>query len=357
MSDQEKQVKEIMKEINKKYGEGSLMKLDESPDIKVETIKTGALSLDLAIGIGGIPRGRIIELFGPESSGKSTLAQTIARECQNEGGIVAYIDAENALDPVYAESIGVNINQLLLSQPDSAEQAIDIAEDLIKMGKVDFIIIDSVSAMIPAYEIENDMTKNTIGLQARLMSKAMRKLNNALTKSRTSVLFINQIREKVGAYGNPETTSGGRALKFYASLRIEIRRKEIIKHGDKLYGVTVKAKVVKNKVSTPFKEAFFDIIFGRGVRKIASIIDAATTYGVIEKSGSWYSYNGSKIGQGKEGTAKFLRDNKDLCKQIEKETKEIGLKTGTIKKEEFKEEKPKEEENKKIAVKDGDGIL
>ncbi len=305
-------------QITKQYGQGSVMRLGDNASMNVTAIPTGSLSLDIALGIGGVPRGRIIEIYGPESSGKTTVALHVAAEVQKQGGIAAFIDAEHALDPLYAKNLGVDINELLVSQPDSGEQALEITESLLRSGAVDVIVVDSVAALVPQQEIDGDMGSSHVGLHARLMSQALRKLSGAISKSNCVVIFINQIREKVGVmYGNPETTTGGRALKFYASVRIEVRRTEQLKNGNDVYGSHVKAKVVKNKVAPPFKVAEFDIIYGKGISRMSELVDIAIELGVIEKSGSWFSYNGARLAQGKDNTRKLIEEDAALAAEIE----------------------------------------
>ncbi|MCE5301316.1 MAG: recombinase RecA [Spirochaetia bacterium] len=323
MSEDKKKALELaISQIEKQFGKGSIMKLGKAPAAKVETITTGALSLDLALG-GGIPRGRIIEVFGPESSGKSTLAMSIVAKCQQMGGSAAYVDAENAMDVEYAKNLGIDVDNLLISQPDTGEQALDIVETLVRSGAVDVIVVDSVAALVPKAEIEGEMGDSHMGLQARLMSQAMRKLTAIISKSKTVVIFINQIREKIGVmFGNPETTPGGRALKFYSSVRIDIRRVEAIKKNEAVIGNRVKGKIVKNKVAPPFREAIFEIMFGRGIIRESAMLDVAVDHGVIEKSGTWYIYNGSKIGQGRESVITYLSENPQVTDEIEKKTRE-----------------------------------
>ncbi len=307
-----------IKQIDKEFGKGTIMRLGEAAvNMNVEVISTGILPLDLALGVGGIPRGRIIEVFGPESSGKTTVTLHMIAEAQKQGGIAAFIDAEHALDPVYAKKLGVDIDNLLISQPDNGEQALDIVEALVRSGAVDIIVVDSVAALVPKKEIEGDMGDASVGLHARLMSQAMRKLTGIISKSKTIAIFINQIREKVGVmFGSPETTTGGRALKFYASVRLDVRRNDVIKQGTEIIGNHTKVKIVKNKVAPPFKTADFDIMYGEGVSKEGSIIDIATDLEILDKSGSWYSYNGSRLGQGKENVKDILRKNPDLSKEL-----------------------------------------
>lgn len=305
--------------IEKDYGKGSVMKLgDKGNAIDVETVPTGSLSLDIALGLGGIPRGRIIEIYGPESSGKTTLTLHMIAEVQKRGGIAGFIDAEHALDPSYARNIGVDIDNLYISQPDSGEQALEITETMVRSGAIDIIVIDSVAALVPKAEIDGDMGDAHVGLQARLMSQALRKLTGVVSKSNCIVIFINQLREKVGVmFGNPETTTGGRALKFYSSVRLDIRRIEAIKQNGEVIGNRTRVKVVKNKIAPPFKEAEFDIIFGKGISKEGDILDLAANIGVINKSGAWYSYNDTKIGQGRENTKQYLREHPEMMQEVE----------------------------------------
>ncbi|RDY28341.1 recombinase RecA [Romboutsia weinsteinii] len=309
--------------IEKEFGKGSVMKLGESASMNIESTSTGSLGLDIALGIGGVPKGRIIEIYGPESSGKTTVTLHCIAEVQKNGGIAAFIDAEHALDPVYAKALGVDIDNLIVSQPDTGEQALEIAEALIRSGSIDIIVIDSVAALVPKAEIDGDMGQSHVGLQARLMSQALRKLTGHIKKSNCVAIFINQLREKVGVmFGSPETTTGGRALKFYASVRIDIRRIEAIKQGDKLLGNRTRAKIVKNKVSPPFKQAEFDIMYGEGISKVGELIDIGASLDVVKKSGSWFSYNDTKIGQGRENVKKFLIDNPDLMIEIEEKIRD-----------------------------------
>ncbi len=323
LSDKQKALDLALTNIERQFGKGSIMKLGEAnAKFKVETISTGCLSLDLALGVGGLPRGRIVEIFGPESSGKTTLALHAVAEAQKAGGIAAIIDAEHALDPSYCQALGVDIENLLISQPDTGEQALEICEALVRSGAVDIIVVDSVAALVPQAEIEGEMGDAHVGLQARLMSKALRKLTAVISKSNTTVIFINQLREKVGVmFGNPETTPGGRALKFYASVRIEVRKSEQIKQGTDIVGNRTKAKVVKNKVAPPFKQAEFDIMYGEGISREGSIIDVAVELGIIQKSGAWYSYNEERLGQGRENAKEYLRQNPELAAKIEKEVR------------------------------------
>lgn len=306
-------------QIEKQYGKGSVMKLgDPSAAMNVETVPTGSLSLDLALGLGGLPKGRIVEIYGPESSGKTTVALHCVAEVQKAGGIAGFIDAEHALDPVYAKNIGVDIDNLYISQPDNGEQALEITETMVRSGAVDIVIVDSVAALVPKAEIDGDMGDSHVGLQARLMSQALRKLTAVISKSNCIVIFINQLREKVGVmFGNPETTTGGRALKFYSSVRLDVRRVEALKQAGEVIGNHTRVKVVKNKVAPPFREAEFDIMFGKGISKEADILDLAAGIDVVNKSGAWYAYNGEKIGQGRENAKQFLSDNPQICAEIE----------------------------------------
>lgn len=308
----------VMGKIEKEFGKGSIMKLGEASAMEIDVISTGSIGLDIAVGIGGLPRGRIIEIYGPESSGKTTVALHTIAEAQKNGGIAAFIDAEHALDPVYAKALGVDIDNLIISQPDTGEQALEIAEALIRSGAIDIIVVDSVAALVPRAEIEGDMGDSHVGLQARLMSQALRKLTGSIKKSNCVAIFINQLREKVGVmFGNPETTTGGRALKFYSSIRLEVRRADTIKQGDSVIGSRTKVKVVKNKVAPPFKQAEFDIMYGEGISKVGDLLDIAADIDVVKKSGAWYSYNETKLGQGRENVKKFLLDNPDLINEID----------------------------------------
>ncbi|MGD9567926.1 MAG: recombinase RecA [Sedimentibacter sp.] len=310
-------------QIEKQFGKGSIMKLGENAKLNIEAIPTGALPLDIATGIGGVPKGRIIEIFGPESSGKTTVALHIIAESQKLGGIAAFIDAEHALDPGYAKNLGVKVEDLIISQPDTGEQALEIAEALVRSGAVDIIVVDSVAALVPKAEIDGEMGDSHMGLQARLMSQALRKLAGAISKSNTVAIFINQLREKIGVmFGNPETTTGGRALKFYASMRLDVRRTESLKKGDEVYGNRTRVKVVKNKVAPPFKQAEFDIIYGKGISKEGCILDMAVEAGVVNKSGAWYSYESNRIGQGRENSKEYLLANPELMNEIDKKVRE-----------------------------------
>ena len=318
-------LKTAMTQIERDFGAGSIMKLGENSHMEVQAIHTGSLSLDLALGIGGVPRGRIVEIFGPESSGKTTVALHILAEVQKSGGTAAFIDAEHALDPVYAKALGVDINELLVSQPDCGEDALEICEALARSGAVDAIVIDSVAALVPRQEIEGDMGQSMVGVQARMMSQAMRKLSGVISKSNCVVVFINQIREKVGViYGNPETTPGGRALKFFASVRIDIRKTEQLKDGNDVYGNHVKCKIVKNKVAPPFRVAEFDILYGKGISLSGEVIDFAIALDVIQKSGSWFSYNGERIGQGKDNVRRLIENTPELMKEIEDKVRALS---------------------------------
>lgn len=317
-TEKKKALEMAMSQIEKQFGKGSVMKLGEFKAMEIEGIPTGALSLDIALGIGGVPRGRIIEIFGPESSGKTTLALHVVAEAQKMGGEAAFIDAEHALDPVYAKKLGVDIDNLIVSQPDTGEQALEITESLIRSGALDVIVVDSVAALVPKAEIDGDMGDSHMGLQARLMSQALRKLAGAINKSKTVLIFINQLREKIGVmFGNPETTTGGRALKFYASVRLDIRKIENIKQDGEVKGSRVRVKVIKNKVAPPFREAEFDIVYGHGISKEGNILDMAVNLDIIEKAGSWFSYNGNRIGQGRENVKKYLAENPDILKEVE----------------------------------------
>ena len=318
-------------QIEKQYGKGSIMKLgDNSAHMNVETIPTGSLSLDIALGLGGLPKGRIIEIYGPESSGKTTVALHAVAEVQKRGGIAGFIDAEHALDPAYAKNIGVNIDELYISQPDCGEQALEITETMVRSGAVDIVIVDSVAALVPKAEIDGDMGDSHVGLQARIISQALRKLTAVISKSNCIVIFINQLREKVGVmFGNPETTTGGRALKFYSSVRMDVRRIESLKQAGEVVGNRTRVKIVKNKVAPPFKEAEFDIMFGKGISKEGDILDLAADCGIIVKSGAWYAYNGDKIGQGRENAKTYLRENPLVCEEVEAKVREKFQLDGT----------------------------
>jgi recombination protein RecA len=325
--DRAKKLDTVFSQIEKQFGEGSLMKLGSDQVRKIPSISTGALSIDLALGIGGVPKGRVIEIYGPESSGKTTLSLHIAAEAQKAGGVAAFIDAEHALDPIYASALGVDVDELLVSQPDTGEQALEIANMLIDSEGVDVVVIDSVAALVPQAEIDGEMGQSHVGLQARLMSQALRKLTSSINKTQTTVIFINQIREKIGVmWGSPETTSGGRALKFYASVRIDIRRIETLKIGAEMIGNRVRAKIVKNKVAPPFKEAQFDIMFGQGISREGSLLDVGVDHGIVRKAGAWFTYDEVQLGQGKENSKRFLRENADIALQLETDVyKAVGL--------------------------------
>ena len=316
--DRKRAIEAAMGQIEKMYGKGSIMRLGDQNNLQVDVIPTGSLSLDVALGVGGLPRGRIVEIYGPESSGKTTLALHVAAEAQKKGGEVAFVDAEHALDPTYARALGVNIDEMLISQPDTGEQALEITEALVRSGAIDVIVVDSVAALVPRAEIEGEMGDSYVGLHARLMSQALRKLTGAVGKTNTIVIFINQLREKVGVmYGNPEVTTGGRALKFYASVRIDVRRIEALKNGGEVVGNRTRAKVVKNKVAPPFREAEFDIMYGEGISKLGEIIDLGVDNGIIKKSGSWFSYGDQKLGQGRDAVKEALKNNDALRDEIE----------------------------------------
>lgn len=316
--------------LEKDYGKGAVMKLGDGASMNVETVPTGSLSLDIALGLGGIPKGRVIEIYGPESSGKTTVALHMIAEVQKRGGIAGFIDAEHALDPVYAKNIGVDIDELYISQPDSGDQALEITETMVRSGAIDIIVVDSVAALVPKQEIEGDMGDSHVGLQARLMSQALRKLTPVISKSNCVVIFINQLREKVGVmFGNPETTTGGRALKFYASVRMDVRRIETLKQGGEMVGNRVRVKIVKNKIAPPFKEAEFDIMFGKGISREGDILDLAANVDVINKSGAWYAYNGEKIGQGRENAKTYLASHPEIMEEVEEKVREhYGLGEG-----------------------------
>ncbi len=326
--DRDKVIELTKEQIERKYGKGSLMRLGEHPArMDISVIPTGTLALDIALGVGGVPRGRVIEIYGPESSGKTTLALHIIAEAQKTGGAAAFIDAEHALDPVYAKRLGVNTDDLLISQPDTGEQALEIADMLVRSGALDVIVIDSVAALVPRAEIEGEMGDSHVGLQARLMSQALRKLSGSINKSKTTAIFINQLREKIGImFGNPEITPGGRALKFYASVRIDVRRADSIKQGTEVVGNRVRAKIVKNKIAPPFKQAEFDIMFGEGISKEGNILDLAVEQGIVQKSGSWYTYGEERLGQGRESAKQTLLDNRAVAADIEIKVREkVGL--------------------------------
>ncbi len=321
--DNDKALEEVMANIEKQFGKGAIMKLGEGSHVEVESVSSGSLSLDIALGIGGYPKGRIIEIYGPESSGKTTFALHAIAEVQKAGGRAAFIDAEHALDPVYAKNLGVNINELLLSQPDTGEQALEICDALVSSKAIGIVVVDSVAALVPQAEIDGEIGDSHVGLQARLMSQALRKLAGTISKTKTICIFINQLREKVGVmFGNPETTPGGRALKYYSTIRLDVRRNESLKMGDGYVGNRTTVKVVKNKVAPPFKSAVVDIIFGEGVSKEGELIDLASDAGILEKSGAWYAYNGEKIGQGKETVRLMLKENKELFEEINQKTRE-----------------------------------
>lgn len=316
--DKKKALETVMAQLEKQFGKGAVMKLGDVSHVDADTIHTGALSLDIALGIGGLPRGRVVEIFGPESSGKTTVALHVIAEAQKAGGEAAFIDAEHALDPVYAKNLGVDIDNLIVSQPDTGEQALEIAEALVRSGAIDVIVIDSVAALVPKAEIDGEMGDAFVGLQARLMSQALRKLSGCISKSKTVAIFINQLREKVGVmFGSPETTPGGRALKFYASVRLDVRRIETMKDGTEAIGNRTRVKVVKNKVAPPFREAEFDIIYGSGISQEGCILDIGTNLEIIKKSGAWFSYGTTRIGQGRENVKRYLRENPEMCKEIE----------------------------------------
>ena len=326
--DREEKIKALdaaISQIEKQYGKGAVMKLgDSSANMNVEAIPTGSLSLDLALGIGGIPKGRIVEIYGPESSGTTTVTLHMIAEVQKRGGIAGFIDAEHALDPAYAKNIGVDIDNLYISQPDCGEQALEITETMVRSGAIDIVVVDSVAALVPKQEIDGDMGDAVMGAQARLMSQAMRKLTAVISKTNCTVIFINQLREKLGVmFGNPETTTGGRALKFYSSVRLDVRRTEAIKQGGEVIGNRTKVKIVKNKVAPPFKEAEFDIMFGKGISKTGDILDLAADNGIIVKSGAWYAYEGNKIGQGRENTKQYLIENPEICNEIEQKVRDL----------------------------------
>ncbi|MGI6722077.1 MAG: recombinase RecA [Anaerovoracaceae bacterium] len=361
--DKEKALEAALSQIQKQYGQGAVMRLgDDSMKMNVDAISTGSISLDLATGIGGIPKGRVTEVFGPESSGKTTLTLHIIAEAQKAGGRAAFIDAEHALDPEYAKNLGVNIDELLVSQPDSGEQALEICEMLVRSNALDVVVIDSVAALVPRNEIQGEMGDTHVGLQARLMSQALRKMTGVINKSNCAVIFINQLREKVGVmFGNPEVTTGGRALKFYSSMRIDVRRIETIKQGDKMLGNRTRAKVVKNKVAPPFKQAEFDIMYGKGISREGDVLDCAVSEGIIEKAGSWFSFDGDRIGQGRENVKNFLAEHPDVMDKVE------GMLLDIIRKDDEKDNEEKEEDTAGTAKKnkssksgvktDADGVI
>lgn len=326
VSERDRALEVAMSQIERQFGKGSIMRLGDNTAMQVETIPTGSIALDLALGVGGLPRGRVTEIFGPESSGKTTLALHVIAEAQKLGGLAAYIDAEHALDPLYAARLGVNVNDVLIAQPDTGEQALEIAEMLVRSGAVDVIVIDSVAALVPRAEIEGEMGDSHVGLQARLMSQALRKVTAAISHSKTTVIFINQLRERIGVvYGNPETTSGGRALRFYASLRLDVRRIETIKQGNDSTGIRVRCKVVKNKVAAPFRQCEFDMMHEDGISREGSILDVGLSMGIVDKAGAWFSMGGTRLGQGRENAKEFLKQNPDICEQIEKQIRDNVL--------------------------------
>ncbi|KRN50800.1 recombinase A [Kandleria vitulina DSM 20405] len=326
VENKEKALDDAIKQIEKKFGKGSVMKLGDRASVDVDVIPSGSLTLDLALGIGGYPKGRIIEIYGPESSGKTTLTLHAIAECQKQGGKAAFIDAEHAIDPVYAKNLGVDVDELILSQPDSGEQGLEIAEMLVRSGVIDLVVVDSVAALVPQVELDGEMSDQNMGLQARLMSKALRKLSGIMNKTSCTVIFINQLREKIGVmFGNPETTTGGRALKFYSSVRIEIRRSEQIKISGDVVGNKANIKVVKNKVAPPFKTTQVDIIYGKGISHDGEVLDLATQYDIIEKSGAWYAYKGEKIGQGRENAKSYLNDHPEIMEEVETQVRAIMM--------------------------------
>lgn len=351
--DREEALKNALKHIEKEFGKGSIMRLGEaSANMNVETIPTGILPLDVALGVGGLPRGRIVEVYGPESSGKTTVTLHMIAEAQKNGGIAAFIDAEHALDPVYAKKLGVNIDELLISQPDTGEQALDIVDALVRSGAIDIIVVDSVAALVPKAEIDGDMGDQVVGMHARLMSRAMRKLTGFISKSRTVAVFINQIREKVGVmFGSPETTTGGRALKFYSTVRLDVRKTDKIMQGQEMIGNRTKVRVVKNKVAPPFKTAEFDIMYGEGVSRVGTVLDIATDFDIIEKSGSWYSYDGSRLGQGKENAKKALKEKPELAAEIEEKVRAKLMEQASAAKDGEVERVPDDENERETAGK------
>ena len=343
--DRKRAIEAAMGQIEKMYGKGSIMRLGDQNNLQVDVIPTGSLSLDVALGVGGLPRGRIVEIYGPESSGKTTLALHVAAEAQKKGGEVAFVDAEHALDPTYARALGVNIDEMLISQPDTGEQALEITEALVRSGAIDVIVVDSVAALVPRAEIEGEMGDSFVGLQARLMSQALRKLTGVIAKTNAVAIFINQLREKVGVmYGNPETTTGGRALKFYASVRLDVRRGEQLKNGSEVIGNRTKVKVVKNKVAPPFKVAEFDIIYGEGISTEGTLLDMAVDRDIIHKSGAWFSYKDQRIGQGRENARLFLKDNPEIAAEIDKIIRDEAKQALAAGKGVAKEEAPTDEE-------------
>lgn len=353
VEEKRKALRTAMKQIEKDFGEGSIMKLGENQHMAVQAVHTGSLSLDMALGIGGVPRGRIVEIYGPESSGKTTVALHIVAEVQKSGGEAAFIDAEHALDPVYAKALGVDTDNLLVSQPDCGEDALSICESLVRSGAIDVVVVDSVAALVPRQEIEGDMGAATVGMQARLMSQAMRKLSAVISKSQAVVIFINQLREKVGVlYGNPETTPGGRALKFYASVRIDVRRTEQLKNGSEIYGNHVRCKIVKNKVAPPFKVAEFDILYGQGISRASEIMEFAVNLDIIQKSGSWFSYNGERLGQGKDTVRKLIESDLAFQSELEAKVREASLHTDLLADKEFDLEEDEEEMDEEFDIRE-----
>ncbi|TDL42312.1 recombinase RecA [Kocuria rosea] len=340
-SDREKALETVLAQIDKNYGKGSVMRLGDRPATKIETIPTGSIAMDVALGIGGFPRGRVVEIYGPESSGKTTVALHAVANVQKAGGIAAFIDAEHALDPSYAEKLGVDTDSLLVSQPDTGEQALEIMDMLVGSGSIDIIVIDSVAALVPKAEIEGEMGDSHVGLQARLMSQALRKITGRLSHSNTTAIFINQLREKIGVFfGSPETTTGGKALKFYASVRVDVRRIETLKDGANPVGNRTRAKIVKNKMAPPFKQAEFDILYGEGISTEGGLIDMGVEHGIVKKSGAWFTYEGDQLGQGKENSRRFLKDNPELAEEIERR---ILVKLGVVEEPEAAEETPEEQ--------------